>query len=73
MSICRCFSSVNSCQAEAKKAGKAEATPKASPKGNPENVKLEAAIKAKAEKLGYKDSALPQKRWYLRVYIYIDR
>ena len=51
-----------SSQAEAKKAGKAEkataAAAKASPKGNPEKVKLEAAVKTKAEKLGYKDGAL---------------
>ena len=51
-----------SSQAEAKKAGKAEkataAAAKASTKGNPEKVKLEAAVKTKAEKLGYKDGAL---------------
>ena len=56
-------------EAEAKKAGKATkatpATPKASPKGDPEKVKLEAAIKAKAEKLGYKDRVLRRPWWYL--------
>ena len=64
-------------EAKAGKATKATpATPKASPKGDPEKVKLEAAIKAKAEKLGYKDRVLRPPWWYLSVtakkYIDVD-